>query len=201
MNRFLTVVAATLALGAAASAVQAADLEPACDSSWAGGYVGVHGGYAFGDGTGLGDTANLSGFMGGGLAGINHQSCSLVYGIEGDFGIGEIDGSKGNLQDFDIEPNGHLRFRLGLAYGDFLPFVAAGLAISDIDVRSATNVNNSFTHFGLTAGAGVDFRVAEAFVVRGEYLFDMYNEVTYFGVSDVGADTHTLRAALIWHFN
>ena len=191
------------ALVACSSVVaNAADVVDTCDTSWSGLYVGAHAGYVTGKGDYGPDTVNIDGFMGGGLAGYNYQTCNLVLGLEGDFGIGEVDGNNfgAGINDWDLEPNGHIRARLGLPMDSFMPFVAAGLALGDIDVNTGPGPNDGGMHYGFTGGAGLDMKLNENIIVRGEYLFDAYGSKSNPG-GDTSANTHTLRAALIWQFN
>ncbi|MFN0191233.1 MAG: outer membrane protein [Aestuariivirga sp.] len=197
MKKFLLAAASVLAMSGTA---YAADPVEACADNWSGLYGGLHGGYGFGDvDTGAGDT-DIEGFIGGGLAGWNFQTCNFVIGMEGDIGFGEIDGRDGAVDDFDVEPNGHLRIRAGLPMDNIMPFIAGGLAIADADLRTAA-ASDSELHLGFSIGAGVDWMVTEHFVIRGEYLFDMYGKESYNAPGgSVDFDTHTLRAAAIFHW-
>jgi outer membrane immunogenic protein len=204
MNRRL--LAGPLAFAAlfAAGTAQAADPAPGCADNWSGFYVGAHAGYGFGDSDTIGaiGDADWEGFVGGGLAGYNIQYCDFVVGIEGDFGFGEIDDADGVVDDIDLEPNGHARIRLGVPMDNIMPFVAAGVAIADIDLTVPGAGNDSETHFGFSVGGGVDVMMSENIIVRAEYLFDYYGEEAYAigGGVDVDGYTHTIRGALIWKF-
>src|SRR5580658_7207250 len=68
--------------------------------SWTGFYIGVNGGYAFGQSNWtaplpLGSTGNFntSGFLAGGTVGGNYQFGSFVVGAEGDFDWSNLSGS------------------------------------------------------------------------------------------------------------
>ena len=205
------ILLAAAALAFTASAAAAADA-PGCSDQWSGAYIGLHGGYAFGDTDTVGTTPNslgdvdISGFLGGGLAGYNIQNCDWVFGLEGDFGLGEVDGSGGAFtgDDIDLEPNGHLRGRLGMVWNnDILLFAAAGVAIADIDATIPGVGNDSNTHFGLSGGVGVDFMVNPNWLIRAEYLLDFYGSETYNypgGNVDIDAMVNTVRAAVIYKF-
>lgn len=202
----MLIAAAALALSV--SAASAADA-PGCFDQWSGLYAGVHAGYLFGDtdtvdgANGVGDV-DLRGFLGGGLAGYNYQNCDWVVGIEADMGFGEADGADGVFDDIDLEPNGHIRARVGMVVdSDMLLFAAGGLAIGDMDATIPGVGNDSKTHFGLTVGAGIDYMVDPNWVIRAEYLLDYYGDEDYsLGGSDVSIDalTNTVRAAIIYHF-
>ena len=130
------------------SAASAADIsEPAYSYDWSGAYVGVHGGYVWGEADvtydnepGGGDLDG--GFWGGALAGYNLQYDAIVFGVEGDFGLGDVSG-KGGGGPIDPEPpevydysygldwNAHLRARAGFAVDRALFFVTGGLAVAE----------------------------------------------------------------------
>jgi outer membrane immunogenic protein len=199
--------AAMLAFATMSTSAIAADVAIEPVSDWSGLYLGGHAGYVLGDVDADGDDADIEGFLGGALIGYNVQSDSLVFGIEGDFGFGfgDVDGKDFNSADlsYELKSNAHLRGRLGMDMDMFMPFIAAGLAAGDFEVTEQTASNgDDKTLWGFTLGAGVDVKAAENVVIRAEYLYDDYgskNFDVYSGV-DVGFNTHTIRAALIWQF-
>lgn len=147
------------------------------------------------------------GFIGGGLLGGNFQTDCLVFGLEGDIGFGDVDGSDNDVglgigADADLKYNGHIRARLGYSLGEVLPFVAGGLSVAKIDVDTDFG-DDSNTHWGWTIGGGIDWAVSEQFIIRAEYLYDDYGSKTY-DIADIDVDgdltAHTVRAALIWNF-
>ena len=203
----LLLAAAGLALSVSAAA--AADA-PGCSDQWSGVYAGVHAGYMFGDTDTVGNSADavgdvdLSGFLGGGIVGFNYQNCNWVFGVEGDMGFGEADGSDGAFNDIDLEPNGHLRARIGgIVDNNMLLFAAAGLAVADMDATIPGVGNDSHIHYGFTVGAGVDYMIDPNWVIRAEYLLDYYSSESYdysAGNVDIDALTNTIRAAIIYKF-
>lgn len=123
----------------------------------------------------------------GARAGYDFQTGPVVVGIVADF-------SKLNPQDsvsaFSTTPANyafqrevqHLfgaRFRLGLAYGRYLPYVTGGYASAQIeDNYSTSNTANSFTPTtqsqdadGYQLGGGIETRVTSNFSVGLEYLY------------------------------
>lgn len=117
---FLASVASVVMIGAA----QAADVEAPAVYDWTGPYIGLQGGYGWGDNdvtakanatealAALVDsnpvTVNqgkgsigVDGFIGGLHAGYNWQSDSLVLGLEGDIEYADMDGSTRVLEDGD----------------------------------------------------------------------------------------------------
>ena len=103
-------LAATFSVMLMTSAGWAADVAPVPVPDWTGFYLGVHGGYGFGDqdwtlvdnpGRGtpasLGEevaSPDLDGFLGGAQVGFNYQIDSLVLGLEGEFSFADISGSE-----------------------------------------------------------------------------------------------------------
>ena len=128
---------------------------------------------------------SFNGQTGGGLIGNNWQSGPLVYGLEGDITLHLIRGDMAAVPGLvashvDTLYTGRVRARLGYDLGDFLPFVAAGVATNEFyqadlsplvsgSVRRAT---------GWTAGAGLDWKVALPIigntVLRAEYVYEAY---------------------------
>jgi outer membrane immunogenic protein len=200
-TRFL---AALSILGFMGTSSQAADFVQPVDD-WSGLYLGGHAGYVFGDVDADGDDADIEGFLGGALAGYNFQSDNLVFGIEADFGIGDVDGEDFDNADlsYELKLNGHLRGRLGMDMDMFMPFIAAGLAGGKFEVtEQGASSGDDKTLWGFTVGGGVDVKASESVVIRVEYLYDDFgseNFDVYSGVN-VGFDTHTIRGALIWQF-
>jgi outer membrane immunogenic protein len=198
-------LAAALSLGAAGYANAADYTEPYVEpgptcGNWSGLYVGAHAGYLWGKAD-----VDPDGFIGGALLGGNFQADCLVFGLEGDIGFGDVDGSD-DVDDIDVEAdlkyNGHIRARLGYSLGDVMPFIAGGLSVAKIEVETDFGDDKN-THWGWTLGGGLDWAVSEQFIIRAEYLYDDYGSKTYeFDDFDVDGDltAHTVRAALIWNF-
>lgn len=208
-------LAVALSFGAAgyANAADYVEPGPTC-GNWSGLYVGAHAGYLWGNGKGDSDDiadidANIDpdGFIGGALLGANFQADCLVFGVEGDIGFGDVDGSDNDVgigigADAEVNWNGHVRARLGYSAGEVMPFIAGGLAVAGVDVDSDLG-DDSNTHYGFTLGAGLDWAVSESFIIRAEYLYDNYGKETYdIDDTDIDGDfdSHTVRAALIWNF-
>jgi outer membrane immunogenic protein len=208
MRTALLSTVAGLALLASPAAAQTFD--------WTGFYVGVHGGYFSGTVEVTEDeeryTGDLHGPIFGGLAGYNFQHESgVVFGVEGDFGIAHASGNgvsnpcggedcQPDLYEYVLNWNGHLRGRVGVPLGDdgrFMPFFAAGLAFADYDVFENQQVEGSGVTLGVTVGAGVDLRLTDDLVGRGEVLFDHYGTRTDEDYSS-SLSGMTARVSLIW---
>jgi outer membrane immunogenic protein len=199
MKRML--VAGALSLLAATSAAWAADLPVAPPQApaayvpvvvpvynWSGIYIGINGGYGFGDSNwnsagafipGTGDF-NIDGGLVGGTLGLNFQSGSFVYGIEADGDWSDIRGSTSNggcTGSICQTANDWLttfRGRFGYAFDRVLVYGTAGGAAGDVKASvSAPGLaaSTDTTEFGWTAGGGVEFAITENLTAKAEYLF------------------------------
>jgi opacity protein-like surface antigen len=132
---------------------------PAPSFSWTGFYVGGHFGYLWGrtrvedDGVLIESGAPTNGVVGGVLAGANWQTGALVLGVEADAdwtkahgnGVLPIVVTTQAPNNYDFNWTGHFRGRAGYASGDWLIFVAGGLAIADLDFQEgATTTTITF---------------------------------------------------------
>jgi len=202
LNRFVIALLATTAIGATSSAM-AADLiidtpvqagVVAASGNWDGAFVGVFTGYSAGeltsDTTGV-DGTDIDGWLLGVTAGVNFTLTNgIVAGVVGDIAWNNIsDDTSGYTSDW----NGSLRGRLGYDAGAFLPYVTAGVAFARGEFGGIDNV-----HVGWTAGAGVEFAVAQDVSLDLQYRYTSYGEETY--TVDAGADTHAVTVGLNWRF-
>ena len=215
----LGVLAAALLSAASVSAVNAADLivdAPVAvgvvdvSGTWDGPYIGVFGGYAASNWTDTWDTGSLEFDPTGWLLGV-------AVGIDLDLGNGLVagvvaDAAWSNQEDaIDIVPpqtvnidwQASLRGRLGFDAGSFLPYLTAGLAVAH--GTAEYEVVSSATHFGWTAGAGVEVAVTEDMSLDLLYRYSDYGAQTYDIVAasfpyDVTFNTHQISVGLNWRF-
>jgi outer membrane immunogenic protein len=164
--------------------------------NWSGIYIGVNGGYGFGQSnwSPVGGTAtgnfNVNGGVAGGTIGANFQTGQFVFGVEGDFDWSGIKGSVTNTTTcppiaavattctFQTSNDwlGTVRGRVGYAWDRVLVYGTAGGAFGDIkanltNTTSALAASTSNTEFGWTAGGGVEVGITENFTAKVEYLF------------------------------
>jgi outer membrane immunogenic protein len=210
--------------------------------TWTGFYVGGHvgaliqdGRLSLGSGVG-GETAdvainpglNAADVKGGFLFGYNYQWGAAVLGLEGDMGFGgetrsSASSAKPNVpvtvwsaaNGFTQKTNGHIRGRVGFAWGPALFYAAGGFAATSavMDVTGycppaiypAPGASHSLQ--GYSVGGGVEYAVTSNFLLRAEYLYDDYGQQTYnVGRPDwwqsrsVSLQTHTVRSALSYKF-
>ncbi|RYH12667.1 MAG: porin family protein, partial [Alphaproteobacteria bacterium] len=203
MNRIaLTLLAGVAVLGFASSTyaadliVDSAPMAPVYDApagNWDGAYIGAFAGYGWGtltDEDGAfsppGADYDTTGWLLGVNAGYNFTvSEAIVAGIVGDIAWSnqEADTAFG-LDDATINWQGSIRGRLGFDGGAFLPYVTAGLAFANATVEDTPDEDTQ-THIGWTAGAGVEFAVADNVSLDLQYRYSDFGTATY----DIGGDT------------
>jgi len=205
MNRFVIALLSGVAGLALVSGAQAADLiidEPAAGvvevagGNWDGLFVGAFVG-------GLGGTFETDGApvdwdVSGWLAGVNlganfTVADGIVLGV-----VGDIAWTNAENQDnapFSVDWTGSLRGRLGFDGGAFLPYLTAGLAVAGGDINGTSE-----THVGWTAGAGVEFAVAENISVDLLYRYSDYGNVEYFPGAEYGLTAHAVTVGLNFKF-
>jgi outer membrane immunogenic protein len=204
MKRMLFAGAVALALATPAFAAdlpQAAPPPPQAPAfippppvyNWSGVYIGINGGYAFGnsDWNAPASTGNfaLDGGLVGGTLGINFQSGQFVFGLEGDIDWADISGSTNNAVSavcfgagapctFQTQNDwlSTFRARVGVAFDRVLLYGTAGGAAGDVKANFtnpniAGSLSTSSTEFGWSAGAGLEYAITENVTIRGEYLF------------------------------
>ena len=160
-------------LPASAPVYKATPMAPAF--SWAGFYLGIEGGGAWGKSrqrSDVGDIApgfNLNGGLVGGTYGTNWQFGSWVLGMESDISWSNLKGSANegltpaNTATTKQTWVGFDRGRVGYAWGQWMVFAAGGLAESTIEadsVGSLGSISQSKYRLGWTGGGGVEWAFA-----------------------------------------
>jgi outer membrane immunogenic protein len=190
---FLIATSAGFAAAAAAMpGAQAADMpikapryvEPA--ASWAGWYIGAHAGAAWQQTQSSTDqygsfynnnTATNTGFIGGGQIGYNWQQGNFVFGLEGDIsGLSSKTTGHGDYSIYTSRINwlSTVRGRFGLAVGDTMAYMTAGVAFGG--VKNTLNIDGdtysqSKTKTGWTVGGGVEHMLSRNWTIGLEGLF------------------------------
>jgi outer membrane immunogenic protein len=200
----------TFALAAATALIAApalaADLRPMAAKAppmaayaptpmWSGFYIGIHGGYGWGDAdyyfpttTAFGPAGgsfshDIDGAMVGGHAGFNWQWNQLVLGLEAAGTWTDISGSVVSpffaTDTFSTDINSIFTFtpRLGLAAGNALFYVKGGLAVGDVETRLTSPVivggsaSSDETRVGWTFGGGIEYAVTPNWIfgIEGNY--------------------------------
>ncbi|HUC50665.1 MAG TPA: outer membrane beta-barrel protein [Xanthobacteraceae bacterium] len=169
-------------------------------------------------------TNNGSGATLGGVIGVNHQWNGLVLGLEGDGGWADVSHTATYISATSGAPEteqdkssytAHIRGRVGLPFGQLLPFVAGGVSFTDDKVtlthtRSALppdSLSNGWV--GWNGGGGVDYAFTPKWIGRVEYIYDNYGAQTYgfnaatagrFSDRNLKLTESTVRAVLSYKF-
>jgi outer membrane immunogenic protein len=189
-------------------------------SRWQGFYLGVNGGYAWGDtenapfligDTNVGSLGSLSpeGAFGGGQVGYNLVFGRMLVGVEADVQGADInDGSAGpaGVASTDINLFGTVRGRLGLVSDRTLIYATGGYAWADVDTSFSSGgltISGSDTLDGYAVGGGIEYALTDSWSTKLEYQYvDL--EDTRFGLGGVATridpDFHTVRAGLNYRF-
>jgi outer membrane immunogenic protein len=151
--------------------------------NWTGFYVGVNGGWAFGQSRWSGGGAsspnfNIDGPVIGGTLGYNMQMGAIVAGIEGDFDWSNIRGTShsafcGGAAGGCTTRNNWLgtgRLRIGYAFDRWLPYATGGAAFGDIKATSPGG-STTRTNVGWTIGGGVEWGFLANWTAKAEYLY------------------------------
>lgn len=195
--------------------------------SWTGIYLGVQGGYSWGQerttfSDTLGRAFNGAAFrqssdsaLGGAHAGFNYQTGSIVFGIEGDveaLDAGETLVAPGMTARVKRDWQASVRGRLGFAMDRFMIYATGGAAFTDFDYHlydSATGLSASAdrSKTGWTAGAGVNFAYTDNLILGAEYRYTDFGKVNHAGGGPLFGltvrhepATHTLRASVAYKF-
>jgi outer membrane immunogenic protein len=136
---------------------------------------------------------NMSGGLVGGQIGYLYQADPAIFGIEAGFDWSSLRGSASNgPTPYLVTPASTFAWNLqgkqdwlftflgraGLNEGNWFPYLTGGLAIAHqtysanfIDTFYPSNVTNSFSNVepGLALGGGVEVRLADHWLLRGEY--------------------------------
>jgi outer membrane immunogenic protein len=210
MKKILLATAALLAMGATSNAADlaartytkapAAVVAPAVN--WSGFYVGAMGGYGWTQTVSLqGENFSdeLNGGFGGGTIGYNWQMGSpWVFGLEVDAAGASIKKSAFGAED-KIDAFGSVTGRVGYAADAVLIYAKGGFAWANNKV-SVPGLSESKTHAGWTIGAGLEYMFAPAWSVKAEYMYADFGKETYLNTFDIGADLHTVKAGVNYHF-
>ena len=159
------------------------------------------------------------GFTGGGQVGCNWRgNYQLVWGGEADLQYTGLDGSRDVFapnasahQDFQSRWLATVRGRFGWLANETMYFYATGgLALANVNTDSTVNFNgivnnvsNSTTHAGWTLGAGLEWRFAQQWSAKVEYLYvDLGHATNPFLISnnDRALTENIFRIGVNYHF-
>jgi outer membrane immunogenic protein len=152
--------------------------------NWSGFYIGGNVGGGFADSswtdpfTGANNTFSKDGFIGGGQIGANVQFNWLVLGVEGDFDWTGLKGSgtdsEGNTINTNTQWTATATGRIGAAFDRLLVYGKGGVAFANDEssinlVSSGLSASTTFTRTGWTAGAGLEYALAQNWTAKIEY--------------------------------
>ncbi|WJW80360.1 porin [Bartonella sp. TP] len=141
-----------------------------------------------------------------------HNHFVILTGATGTTALKTIAGA------FDEKWSGATRIRLGFAQGKLLPFLAGGIAYakiltSGVAASAGENASLAITHraenlVGWTAGAGIDYAVADNLLLRLEYRYNDFGKknlpVTVSGTPvlfyNIEHRSHDARLAVAYKF-
>ena len=198
---------------------------------WTGLYVGAYTGKTWGGQDWLfldaGTNANpiFGGYVLGGTVGYNVQFGNMVLGVEGDFGDANGKGARSCPNAFfnceaELNSLGSVTGRVGVTAGRGLFYVKGGLAMGEVGAGTflkafpappagAIPVTSTNWQTGWTAGAGMEFAIADRWSAKGELLYyDLGKDTfrTYIFPGDTGlVDAETsgrvVRVGVNYHFH
>lgn len=201
MNRFVIALLSGVAGLALVSGAQAADLiidEPAAgvvevaSGNWDGLYVGAFvGGLGGTFENSVGTEWDISGWLAGVNLGANFTVADgIVLGVVGDVAWTN---AENDVNPLSVDWTASLRGRLGFDAGSFLPYLTAGLAVAGGEIAGVNE-----THVGWTAGAGVEFAVADNISVDLLYRYSDYGTAEY--PAEFGLTSHAVTVGLNFKF-
>jgi outer membrane immunogenic protein len=217
---------------------------PVPAAQWSGFYVGAQVGYAFGSDqtriqvagfplTLLAPDYDTGGAVGGVHAGFNYQTGLAVLGLEGDLELAGVDGTvdltgSGRFPGYrmssstEIDLQGSLRARLGVAIDRLMIYGTGGLAFASVEnvYRAELPSGNVFgspagdssakvdeIRWGWSLGAGAEYAVTSSVTARAEYRYtnlNTYENLTNFVAAGSAAehepDFHALRVGASYKF-
>lgn len=154
--------------------------DPVQPFSWSGAYIGIHGGYGWGDGDlasgGASTSSSFDGGRFGGFTGYNWQfQNGLVAGVEGnlDYDWNDEDFAPGFSGESGT--NGAVRARVGYGMDRVLLYAAGGWTATNFEVNTPAGSSDK-TLNGWTIGAGFDYAVTDNVFGRVEYRYNDYGD-------------------------
>ena len=183
-------------LGLSTGEAAAADLaavpyaQAATVAPWTGFHVGVAGGWGRGTSrqdqtgspfAGVGDSGDFaqSGWIAGATVGYDWQFGMFAVGVESDLSAADIDGNTSNGGCAGVVPcrtkitwlhTG--RGRVGVAFGQFMPYITGGVAFAGLKATNFSTENSQPNGmWGGVVGGGVEWMFLPQWSAKAEYLF------------------------------
>ena len=160
--------------------------------TWAGFYLGLNGGYGFGQSKWNSALGTVGGFatnggLAGGTIGGNYQWGQFVVGVEGDLDWQNLRGSQttGLCATVGVGSCGTasnwlstIRGRAGFAVNRALVYATGGAAFTNVKPFAGGLPFGGHTEPGWTAGGGVEFAMTDNWTVKLEYLYAKFQNAT-----------------------
>jgi outer membrane immunogenic protein len=215
MKRLLLASLSLVAIAAAMPQAMAADLgvrqpmpvkAPAYMApyyNWTGFYIGINGGYGFGNSnwSSVGQSFDTNGGLVGGTIGYNWQVGQAVLGLEGDGDWTDIKGSTTTSTLGTIQTQNDwlstARARLGYAGDRWMPYVTGGAAFGDIKASLPNFNGTDTTKAGWTAGAGLEFAISGPWTAKLEYLYVDLGNANCSSCGPVSPDNVSLKSNIV----
>lgn len=183
-------------------------------TSWTGFYIGAHGGWSYGKtdveltGTPLALNGLASDGMTGGIhIGYDHQIGNMVIGVLGEWnGLGKTEFEVApNLLKYEINEGFLIAARVGVAWGNALPYVMVGWAKHEAELSFLGTSVDKHDLDGLALGFGIDVKlddVAKGLRVGARYTQIQFDSHDLLGLGFVGLDTdlHKAEVRLSYQF-
>lgn len=221
MQRKLLGILAFAATAGAVGAASAADIytpppavvpiyTPVSVYNWSGFYVGVNGGWGWGQqtaDTGAAFSGPISGGILGAHAGYNFMFANnIVAGVEADVAWSGQNGTvtPGPTVTQSLGWYSTFRGRVGYAFNNVLPYVTGGFAIGG-GTRTTSiggGLSDSQTHTGYVLGAGVEWAFAQNWTAKLEYQYVNLGAKTYniTATPSVGLTDNIVKVGIAYKF-
>lgn len=206
-SAFLAAVISPLFLGSSHAADLLVGSVPVPGLDWTRLYAGIHAGLGEGRAVHMvgGLATPASNALRGEVVGIyggydRHLVNGTVLGVDADLswngyaGSGRVTLCACEFVDVstELEWTAALRARAGYAFGPFLPYVAAGVAVARVesvyDHSTSGATARQDTKAGWTAGAGVDYAFRDNMVFRAEYRYSEFGREPGVASTDGGQE-------------
>jgi outer membrane immunogenic protein len=205
--------------------------------AWAGFYIGLNGGYGqnvnspdmlsyvVGTPYAISEGFSSKGAFGGAQAGYNIKASQLVFGLETDLQLAELQSSKdvdtsvsGLTRHLEQNVNwlGTVRGRVGYSFGSVLFYGTGGFAAAGINTKVVSSLASTIpvahygrtdTETGYTAGGGLEYLITPSWSAKAEYQYIDLGKAALSGTSLAGAvatnsldnSFHTVRIGFNYH--
>ena len=151
--------------------------------TWSGVYIGVNGGYGFGNGdfSSGGTVSSVDGYLAGATIGANYQWGQFVFGIEADGDYQNLDGTAVSTCTYcEVKSDwlATVRGRAGYAWDRILFYGTGGVAFGNVQGGAIGGPFDSGTQVGWTAGGGVEFAFTPNWTAKVEYLYVDFGDLS-----------------------